>query len=505
MPERMGSLIERNPSVWIATSDAPARAPLPGDTETEVLVIGGGITGLSTALTLKERGLQVMLIEAGAVAGGVTGYTTAKITALHGLVYAHLRRHHGAEKTRLYADANAAAIEQVARWVDKFGIDCDFERQDAYTYTTDRANVRLIQDEVAAAAEAGLPATLEPAGPLPFPIAAAVRVANQAQFHPRRYCLALADAVGTVYENTRALDIDDGEQVVVKTDRGTIKAGSVVVATHLPMIQRGLFYAKAHPTRSYAISVRLDGRLPDGMHISAEQPTRSVRRWGDLLIVGGQGHRVGEGADLEANYTALESWARVVFPVRSVEHRWSAQDYTPMDSLPYIGRASRGARNVYVATGFKKWGMTTGTFAGAILADLIMGRDNPWLQVFDATKLNPIESAKEAVTGNATVAKHFVLDRAHPHKKLDEVAPGEGAIVRHAGEKLACFRDEQGAVHAVSPVCTHMGCLVAFNDAERTWDCPCHGSRFGLDGRVLQGPAVKDLEQKSVREQTPQG
>ena len=501
-----------NESLWVATTPATSYPSLgeqgAGAVDVDVAVVGGGITGITTAVLLKEAGATVALVEAGRIATGSTGYTTAKITTLHGLVYADLIATFGEDGARTYGEANEAGLARIARFVDERGIDCHFARGPAYTYTEDPARVEAVEAEADAARRLGLPATFSTDTDLPFPVLGAVRFDDQARFHPREYCQAMAAAVAgdgsVVLESTRVLDVDAGRPCTVRTDRGDLRAGHVVLATLLPFLDRGGFFAKCHPTRSYAMAIRVDGEATRGMYLSADTPTRSVRPHdggdGTVLVVSGEGHKTGQDEDTTRRYAALEAWARDRYTVTSVDHRWSAQDFVPVDSVPYVGRLTRGSEHLSVATGFKKWGMTNGTAAAMILTDAILGRDNPWAAFFDANRVEVTASAREFVKENLDVAKRFVGDRlaglAAP--TVDDLAPGQGAVVRAGDRRVAAYRDESGVVHAVSPICTHLGCHVAFNAAERSWDCPCHGSRFDVGGRVLAGPAVKDLEPEDV-------
>jgi nitrite reductase/ring-hydroxylating ferredoxin subunit len=257
----------------------------------------------------------------------------------------------------------------------------------------------------------------------------------------------------------------------------------------------GGYFARTEASRSYALAVLVEGDRPPDMYINVDTPTRSLRTAGDHLIVGGEGHRVGEGDDTDVHYRNLETWARQHFRVTSVEHRWSAQDWRSADGIPYIGRMAGHGDGVYVATAFRKWGMTHGTIAGLLIRDLINGRDNPWLAVYDASRLAPRQSVKRVVTENVGVVRHLIGDRIQSRRAhdLDDLQPNESIVATVDGKAVAAFRDEAGTVHTVSAVCTHLGCLVQFNSAERSWDCPCHGSRFSLDGTVLEGPATQDL------------
>jgi glycine/D-amino acid oxidase-like deaminating enzyme/nitrite reductase/ring-hydroxylating ferredoxin subunit len=494
-------------SVWIATTDEPGYPELDGPVEVDVAVLGAGIAGLTTALLLKNAGLRVAVIEAGRICGATTGHTTAKVSAQHGLIYAALSSSFGPDSARAYADANLAAIDVVEALVRDHEIDCDWERRPAYAYTEHDSNVRQVEQEVDAARRCGLPASYTEQTDLPWPVKAAVRFDDQAQFHPRRYCLALArliDGDGSqVFQRTRALDVHDGSPCVVETDRHPLRAAFVVLATHLPFLDQGAFFAKCHPEREYVHAVALDGPAPRGMYLSVEQPTRSVRQHpggnGELLIVGGESHKTGQDDDTERRYAALEEFTLQRFPARSIDFRWSTQDYLTVDRVPYIGKLRRTSERLYVATGFGKWGMTSGTIAGVVMSDQILGRENPWIELFDPNRVAPGASAKEFVRQNVNVAKRFVGDRLARRDSVapDELQPGEGQITATDGRQIAVSRDEHGTLHAVSARCTHLGCIVSWNPAERTWDCPCHGSRFAPDGSVLDGPAVAPLEDRS--------
>ncbi len=496
-------------SYWIESTPATSYPRLVEEVDVDVAVIGGGIAGMCTAWEAAATGRSVAVLEADRILTGVTGYTTAKLTVLHGLIFDDLATAFGDDGARTYAEANLAGMAIVADLAARHGIECDLERRPAYTYTTDPAMVDKITAEVAAAQRIGLVAEVTTETDLPYPVEAAIRLDGQSQFHPRKYCIGLAKAVdgggSAVFERTRATSIDEeGDGCLVDTDHGTITAGYVIQATHLPFSDKGGFFARAHPTRSYAMSARLDGPVPQGMYLSVDTPTRSVRSASmdgeEVVVLGGEGHKVGQDPDTRQRYTALEAWARQTFPIRSIDYRWSAQDYVPVDSVPFVGPVAPGSERVFVATGFKKWGMSNGSAAGVMLADRIAGRDNAFADFFDTNRLNPKQSVKELIKENADVVKRFVADRLKTETRtVTDLAPGEAAVLAQADGRVAVYRDPEGAVHAVSPVCTHMGCTVTWNTAETTWDCPCHGSRFTCDGAVVQGPAVKDLERKEVQ------
>lgn len=501
----MGSLRETNRSLWVATT-APGEQDVEpvtaGPSRVDVAVVGAGITGLTTARLLQAQGATVAVIEAGRVCAGATGYTTAKVSALQRTTLSEITRRHSREAATVYAHANQAAVDQVVALVARDAIECELQRAPACTYTEQPDQIAAVEAEHEAATAAGLPTRLDDATDLPFKVAAAVWLDEQAQFHPRRYCLGLVDRIredgGNVRERTRALDVDEnGRAITLTTDAGTTEAQHVVLATQLPFMDSGGFFARAHPYRSYALAARLSGRAPAGMYITVESPTRSVRSAADgWTIIGGEGHKTGHDDDTQERYDALERWARDRFPVLEVGYRWSAQDYESVDGLPYIGRLNPAHDRVWVATGFRKWGMTNGTVAAMVLADLIVGHDNPWSEVFDSTRLAPGASIKHLVTENIAVGRRFVEDRIRTSKPraAEELERGEGTVVALDGRSVAGYRDDRGVLHAVDPTCTHLGCRVSFNTAERTWDCPCHGSRFDVDGQVIQGPALRDLE-----------
>jgi glycine/D-amino acid oxidase-like deaminating enzyme/nitrite reductase/ring-hydroxylating ferredoxin subunit len=490
-------------SYWIASTAETDFPSLPGDVSVDVAIVGAGITGITAAAKLKRAGKTVALVEAKRALHGVTGYTTAKLTSGHNVVYTHLERHFGPEGARLYADANQAAIADVVETAAELGIDCDLERTRNYVYSESQDEVVALEAEAEAARRAGLPASFTRETELPFPVAGAVVLEDQAQFHPRKYLLPLLRSVAGdgshVFERTRALGVEEGAPCRVVTDRGEVRARDVVVATHLPILDRGLFFAKTHPSRAYVLAAAFDAGAPTGMYISTETPTHSVRSaprdGGRLLLVGGEGHKTGQEARTEERYRRLAAWAEERFGARDFEYRWSTQDNYSIDRVPYVGRVRRGSERVYVATGYGGWGMSNGTAAALLLADLVLGRENRWGGLFDAKRLKPAAAVRDFVSENANVAKRWFGDRAQAARRRDvsDLPPGEGRVARLDGELVAVSRDAAGGLHAVSGVCTHLGCVVGWNPAEGSWDCPCHGSRFAPDGAVIQGPAVDDL------------
>ena len=487
-------------SVWIDTAEFVEHPPLAGSPRVDVVIIGAGITGLTTALLLQRRGASVAIVEARHIAAGTTGRTTGKVTSQHGLIYHRLTKRHGERSARDYADANQWAIEFVSEVATEVGPEVEFHRAPSLVYTRDSRSRQLLEAEHAAATKLGLPSALTDESELPFDFELAIRFSDQAHIHPGRYCTGLAQLVraegGIIYERTRALGVDETDGgVIVKTDRGEIAATEVVVATLLPFVDRGGFFAKTRPVRAYGIAVRLTEPPPTGMFLSLEAPTRSLRPWGDRgVIVVGESHDTGSPDATPRRWGEIEDWTREHFDVAEFEYRWSAQDYTPVDGLPYVGRSPR-ARHVHVATGFAKWGLSNGTAAARMLADSISGEPSPWLSTFRADRLPDLQGVKRAAVDNAKVGLEFVTGHADRFRAPDarELPKGHGGIVDTGDTAVGAYRDPSGELHVVSLTCTHLACTVQWNDAETTWDCPCHGSRFSIDGDVIEGPATRPL------------
>lgn len=489
-------------SLWLDTTPASTFGALEGDLDVDVAVIGGGIAGVTTALLLKRAGHRVAVIEAVAVGSGVTGCTTAKVSALQSTILSTVRSRHGADAAAAYAEASLAGVERVAALAAEEGIDCDLERRPAFTYAADGSEVSAVESERAAAEQAGLPVRAEPGPVLPYEVAACVRLDDQLQLHPVRYVRGLAAAVdgddAHVLERTRALGLEAGSPHRVLTEHGTVRAEHVVVATHYPLLDRGLYFTRLKPQRSYCVAARVRGTPPEAMSISAGSTTRSIRAYGDLLIVGGEGHATGSSEATPERFEVLEEFARRHWDVEAVTHRWSAHDPVPHDHLPVVGPYAPGMSRLWVTSGFMKWGLSGATFSAEILAELIAGRDHPWAPTFAPTRLS-LRSAHELAHFGAKFSVDFVADRIAPAQagSVDDVPRGEARIVRDGLAKAGVFRDLDDTVHAVSLRCTHLGCLVRWNAAERSWDCPCHGSRFDVDGTVLEGPAVHPLESRN--------
>ena len=492
-------------SPWLADGEREAHPALAADLDVDVAVIGGGIVGVAAAHHLAEAGLSTALLEGRTVGSGVTGNSTAKLSALQGTIYSQILSDHGEETARAYARLNRAGIDGAFALAERHSVDARLERRPAYTYSEHRAERGAIEDEAEAAIAAGLFATVTEETDLPFAVAGAVRLDEQAQFDPAAWCRGVADALAAagvqVFENTRATGVRGRERGLrIATAPGAeVRAEQVVVATHMPFLDRGLFFARTGPKRSYAVAGSAGKAVPRGMYLSAGSPTRSIRSFADAdgaehVIVGGEGHKTGF-SEPGVHYSALEEDLAARFGAGPADYRWAAHDLVPVDGIPFIGRLTPRNERILTATGFNKWGLAAGIAAGEALAARIAGREDAYAGAFDPARLNLRTALPELVKERGSDAFRFVADRLRRGRSADP-GPGEGKVVGAGLEQHALYRDDDGELHRLSARCTHVGCIVAWNPEERTWDCPCHGSRFDATGEVLQGPAVHGLERK---------
>ncbi|RIW35724.1 FAD-dependent oxidoreductase [Bacillus salacetis] len=472
----------------------------------DVTIVGAGITGIIAAYLLSREGKKVALVEAGRVIDGTTGYTTAKVSAQHGVIYDQLLQQHGADKASQYYQANLAALNFIENLVDELNIDCEYTKLPSYIYSVTEKGSETIKKEAKAYQELNIPGELTTVTDLPFQVTSALRMPNQAQFHPVKFLLPLLDEIkangGTIFEHTRVTKITGGEPVEVVTEGGgKLSSPKVIVSTHFPINDfKGLYFSRLDIERSYILAAKSAIPVPEGMYLSADQPKRSIRYSTDsngekMILFGGDSHKTGQGGDTEEHYQNLKHFAEKHFSIKEFPYRWSAQDLTTLDKIPYIGHVTGNQPHILVATGYAKWGMTNGAAAALLLSDLVQEKDNRFKDLFTPSRFNANPSIKNFVKENADVAKEFVKGKLDKHdRRLEELENGEGAVVTVDGKRAGAYRNDIGEVTVVDTTCTHMGCELGWNNAEKSWDCPCHGSRFSACGDVIEGPAVEPLK-----------
>lgn len=498
-------------SIWMDSASTLDLPPLTTDTRAHVCVIGAGIAGLSTAYLLARAGKAVVVIDDGRIGGGETGRTTAHLSNALDDRYYRIARLFGEEGARLAAESHTAAIQRVEAIAAQEDVACDFERVDGFLFLPPDGDRALLDRELDATHEAGLADTglFERAPIASFDTGAALRFPRQAQLHPIKYLNGLARAIvrdgGRIYCGTRARNIQDGVPATVRTAAGhEILADDIVVATNSPVNDWMVMHTKQASFRTYVIGLRIPrGSVPHVLLWDTLDPYHYVRvqsadRSGsvhDVLLIGGEDHKTGQADDTDERFGCLERWARSRFPMAGdVIYSWSGQVMKPVDALAFIGRNPGSDEHIYIATGFSGNGMTHGTIAGILLTDLITGRDNPWTSLYDPSRINLRSAPRYAMT-NLNVAEQYAAWLTPGDVgSADDILPDSGAVIRRGMHKIAVYRDPAGQLSACSAVCTHLYCIVDWNDTEKSWDCPCHGSRFDRYGRVLNGPALTDLE-----------
>ncbi len=496
-----------NYSYWVDSTPKTNYPSLSDDIDTDVLIIGGGITGIATAYMLSKSPLHITIVEADRMAMGVTANTTAKITSQHGLLYDYLLNSFGFDTAKGYLGSNEEAIRTIENIVKTENINCDFISEDAYVYTCDKSSVQKIVDEVSSVTSLGLNAEYVTECPLPFPIQAGIKFPNQAQFHPRKYLLALLSILEkrsvNIFENSKVIDIkheNDKYEVYVNDHKVTTKY--LVMASHYPIKNfPGMYFIKMYQESSYAVGVELDEDVFDGMYISCDTPTTSFRNalqenGKKLLIVGGGEHKTGAtNVNIDDTYKNLENYIKSIYPKAKVKYRWMTEDCVSLDKIPYIGEFSNFLPNMYVATGYKKWGMTTSHVAAKIISDKILEIENPYEKVYTATRLEPIKNRKEFGNMLKTSVYSLAINKISPPiKSYKELQNDSGGVVDYKGQKLGIYKDEAGKMLAVIPYCKHLGCELSWNNLEKTWDCPCHGSRYDYTGKIITEPTTENLD-----------
>ncbi|KKB37329.1 FAD-dependent oxidoreductase [Bacillus thermotolerans] len=491
--------------LWRENIELPSFPALDGQAFGDVVIVGGGITGILTAYVLTKAKKKVILLEADELMNGTTGHTTAKLTAQHHLFYDQMISAFSEEEAKQYYEANMEAIHWVKETIRQEGIDCDWKEETAYVYTNDEAQREKMMKEAKSYQTLGIDGGLTESMPWKVPFLQALQMNGQAQFHPLKFLKPLVDYIqangSSIYEHSPAEEVQKGEKPTVTLRSGAKAVGDhLVIASHFPFYDKDFYFAKMHAERSYVIAIKPKKPFPGGMYITAEKPRRSIRsasyKGEEILIIGGNGHKTGKGQPTEDHYTDLEAFAEKEFGIEKKLFSWSAQDLFTLDDVPYIGKSGdEENENIYTATGYKKWGMTSSVIAANLLSDLILNKQNRYSELFTPHRLKGMTSVANFVKKQSDVAAMLVKGKLEHFFQDEEQLPvNKGVVVNWDGTRAGAFKEADGTVHLVDTTCTHMGCECEWNGAERTWDCPCHGSRFSVSGEVVEGPAKKPLK-----------
>jgi len=475
----------------------------------DVAIVGGGITGISTALLLQKAGRKCIVIEAYNLCFGTSGGTTAHLNTLLDTPYTTISKNFGKENAQLVAQATKEAIDFIKSNISLYNIDCGFEETSAYLFSQTKKQGEELDEIYEACQDAGLDVSYNLSLPVKMTFEKAVEVRGQGKFHPVKYVYALArafeEAGGVILQHTRVNGIEDTDGIVIETDNGNFRAINLIYATHIPP-GVNLIHLRCTPWRSYAMAFTLKSKkylqelvydMYDPYHYMRSQ--KIGRK--EYMIVGGEDHKTGHEENAEASFLKLESYILKHFEVNDFLFKWSSQYFEPADGLPYIGHLPGHPGNVFVASGYGGNGMTYSGTAALLLKNMILKQDSPYIKLFDPNRIKPVAGFVSFIKQNMDVLKKF-MGKWFDKEKLEEfagLAPGEGRVVKYNGETVALYKDEQGELHAINPVCTHLKCSVAWNNAEQTWDCPCHGARYSFEGKVLTAPADHDLEKIEVR------
>lgn len=505
-----GKLPEAHKSYWKDSISLPEFSPLEKDLSVDAVIVGGGITGITAAYLLVNEGLKVAVLEANKLVGGTTGYTTAKITAQHGLMYDEFIRNFGKSKAKLYYEANTEALNFIKQTVEEHKINCDFSTQDAYLYATTDQSAQKLQKEAEAYQQLDINGKLVDKIPFNIPVKNALLMKEQAQFHPAKYLAHLVQIItekgGLIFEKTTCVNVETGDQPTVLTREGVRASGKYVLScSHFPFYEGlGFYSTRMHASRSYVLAAKTEKEYPGGMYISVDKPERSLRsvtvNGEEMVLIIGEDHKTGQGKDTLEHYKALEAFGQEVFGLKDIPYRWSAQDLVTLDKIPYIGEITANEPNVLIATGYRKWGMTSGTAAALLFKDMVLENNNAYQDLYAPSRFYAHPSLKNFLMDNGDVAAHLIKGKFEiPDRSIETLSKDEGAVVSINGHRKGAYKDREGNLHIVDTTCTHIGCEVEWNSGERTWDCPCHGSRFSYTGEVVEGPAEKPLQQHDHR------
>lgn len=475
----------------------------------DVCIIGAGITGLSSGYYLSKKGLSVIILDRSDIGTKTSGNTTGKITYQHNLIYHYLINSYSEKFAKGYLDANKEAISNIKKIIDEEQIDCDFEEQTNYIYTTNQEDLPKIHKEIDALHSIGEEAEFVTESPLPFKIAGALENKNQAKINLSKYMQGLAQSIqkygSKIYTNSLVTDVkNENNEYITLANNYEIKSKYLVLASHYPFINfPGFYFFKMYQSTSYAIAVDTHEKLFEGMYINPNEPTYSLRtaKYHDkrILIIAGADHKTGFAPDISKAYTELENFAKKHYPKSEILSIWNTRDCISLDKIPYIGDFSNTMQNLYVATGFNKWGITSSNIAANIITDKILGKENKYEYIFDSNRLKPVKNKGELKNMVSQVFKSFISNRIKiPEANLNEIKNDNGGIIKIDGVNVGIYKDTSGNIFAVNPTCTHLGCLLTWNNLDKTWDCPCHGSRFNFKGENIYDPAFKNLEKLEI-------
>ena len=474
----------------------------------DVVVVGAGITGLTTALLLQEEGLSCAVTEARTLGFGTTGGTTSHINTMLDTSYDIIERDFGLDNARLVAAATMESIASIYNTIKKYNIDCDFSFRDGYLFAGNEEEAQSLKDILSASKRVGVDVVEADHLPIPLDYQSVIVFKNQAQIDPIKYISGLLNAFiskgGVFIENNKVQETKLEEEVhTLNCERLNLRARKVVYATHIPP-GINILHLRCAPYRSYVLAAQLEEGCPDDLIYDMKDPYHYFRshemNGKKYLILGGEDHKTGH-LEPEESFAALEQYLKEHFRIRSIDYRWSAQFYESADGLPYIGELPSADKGIYTATGFSGNGITWGSFSGLLLRDIVLEKASPFSNLFAPARLKPVAGFKEFVRENADVAYRYIADRVKI-SKLDSVSllpMDSGTVVKYEDKKLAVYKDSEGKIHALDPVCTHAGCIVKWNGTEKSWDCPCHGGRFDIEGKVLTGPPRKDLQKLDIK------
>ena len=499
-----------NPSLWLETVNLSSYPSLDDNIQTEVLVIGGGLTGISCAFELLKAGKEVVLVEANRLLHGTTGYTTSKLTVQHGLIYNYLENHLGLDKAKQYYESNKMGMDHILKNIQTYGIEADIQPSAASVYTKKSRYIKKIENEFKTAETIGIPATLTTELPLPYYVKQAITFDDQYEFNVVKYLVGLLGEIkkrgGKIYEQSQVVSVKETQDEVVATLKNgrMIYADDVVIASHYPCHKSLEFYfTKLMPHFSYCIALETDEPLPDQMMINVETPVRSIRKAKyndkDILIVAGESHDAKQTKDKASRFNHLREYADYYFHTNNELFRFSTMDYLSSDQVPLIGRINKKSPHIFLATGYGKWGMTKGAMASQIIKDLVIDGKSEYEELYAPTRFSRLLT-KTFFTYNLNQPITFIKSKRIKTEPFTDIAIGEQKMVKLKGKTIGMYKDEKGKLHLCEMICPHMRCTLRFNNAEHTYDCMCHGSRFSYDGTYLDGPSKRDLTRYEISE-----